>query len=97
MNNEEKLNLLKQLLTMAGAMGVTFGLLTQSQSSALAGAISVAAPALVTIGSIAWSIYSHWNMKRVPENSTALALPTKPAIGTTVDLAPLTGLAKVVG
>ena len=100
MNSQETMNAVKQFLTMFFSM-LTIAvptLATSQQYSALTTGILTAIPAFFTIGSIAWSIYSHWNMKKVPVASTAILLPTPPApIGSTVDLAPMTGLAKVVG
>ena len=76
MNNQEQLNLLKQVLTMLGSLLTMYGVMNASQASALSAAVTVAAPALVTIGSIAWSIYSHWNMKKVPETAQVIPAPT---------------------
>lgn len=98
MNTEEALNILKQFLTLGAGMAVAFGLVNAQQATDLVGDVTVILPALIGAGSILWSAYAHWNMKKVPEASTALILPTGPApVGTSVDLAPMTGLAKVVG
>lgn len=100
MNDQEKMNAARQFLTMFFSMlTVAVPALANSQQySAVTTGILTALPALATLYSIAWSIYAHWNMKKVPENATAMILPTPPpAAGTTINLAPLTGLAKVVG
>jgi len=47
---------------------------------------------------LAYGVYSHRGMKLIPNKATGLVLPTTPPpVGTVVDLAPMTGLAKVVG
>jgi len=47
---------------------------------------------------LAYGVYSHRGMKLIPNKATGLVLPTPPPpVGTVVDLAPMTGLAKVVG
>jgi hypothetical protein len=107
-NNQETMNTLKQMLTMVfSAITVLMpGLATAQQMSTLATAIMTAVPALITAGSVIWSIYAHWGMKKVPDAATAIILPSAipgvsppaPApVGSTVNLAPLTGVAKVVG
>jgi len=98
MNSDASLNLLKQLLTLVGGILATAGLLTASQMSELTQDIIVAVPALVSLGSIVWSVYSHFGMKKVPVTATALALPIPPPpVGSTVNLTPMTGTVKVVG
>lgn len=67
MNNEEMLNLLKQLLTLAGGILTTAGYLTVGQANTITTDIVVAVPAVISLGSISWSVYAHWNMKKVPE------------------------------
>lgn len=61
--------------------------------------IPTIAAGVVALGAFAYGVYLHWNQKSVPENSTALQLPAgaAPPVGAKIDLAPLTGLAKVVG
>ena len=77
MNNQEKLNLLKQILTFASGILVARGVITDAQASAAISDIAVIIPALTGVGSIAWSVYSHWNMKKVAE--TAIVVAAKPA------------------
>jgi len=99
-NNDETMNAVKQFLTMFFSMlTIAVPALANSQQySLLTTGIMTTVPALFTLGSIAWSIYSHWNMKKVPEAATALLLPNpSPPAGTVVDLAPMKGMAKVVG
>ena len=69
MNSQEQLNLLKQMLTFFGGIGVSAGYLTVGQAGTLTNDIIVAIPALVSLASIAWSVYAHWNMKKVPEHA----------------------------
>ena len=48
----------------------------------------------------AYGMFEHWNMKKVPDNSTALKLPASvvvPPVGQSINLTPAQGLAKVVG
>lgn len=99
MEQESTLSLLRQVLTLAGGLLAGAGFLSAEQAGTIAQDLTVAVPALVSLGSIAWSIYSHWNMKKVPVAATALILPVgeKPAVGETVNLTPMTGTAKVVG
>jgi len=47
---------------------------------------------------LAYGVYSHRGMKLIPNKATGLVLPTPPPpVGTVIDLAPMSGLAKVVG
>jgi hypothetical protein len=57
------------------------------------------APIAVGVGTALFSLWRNHNMKKVPEKATAIELPngSTPAVGTTINLAPLTGSAKVVG
>jgi hypothetical protein len=64
--------------------------------------IPTAAAGVVAIGAFAYGAYRSTNMKLVPEKSTALQIPgvtpdTAPVVGTSLNLTPMTGLAKVVG
>jgi hypothetical protein len=103
MNTDEKMNALKQALTLVFGMLTVLDptLATAAQYSTLTTAIVTIVPACISIYSVIWSIYSHWGMKKVPENSTALILPASspaaPPVGGGINLAPLTGIAKVVG
>lgn len=67
MNNQELLNLVKQCGTFVFAIFVAHGYLTHDQATSLMGDLAVVIPALGSIGTIGWSVYSHWNMKKVPE------------------------------
>lgn len=99
MSSQELLNLLRQLLTLAGGLLAGAGILNAAQAETVTNNLVVAIPALVSLGSVAWSVYAHWQMKKVPDKSTALVLPGQPSIpaGTVLDLTPLRGTAKVVG
>jgi hypothetical protein len=98
MNSQESLNALKQLGTFVFAILVMRGYLTHDQSTAILGDLYVIVPALGSLGTIGWSIYAHWNMKKVPEGSTALLLPVQaPPVGQALNLTPLQGAARVVG
>ena len=62
MNGDEIANMVKQVLTLllssAGASAYVSG------NDAVA--IATGAGALASVG---WSVYAHWNMKKVPENA----------------------------
>lgn len=99
MNTQEMLNVLKILgATMFGVLAM-HGYMSQEQASAIMGDLTIAVPALLSAGTMAWSIYAHWNMKKVPENSTAIVpagggqMPSVPT-GTVINLP---SAAKVVG
>ncbi len=97
MNTQELLSMLKIVGATFFGMLAMHGYMTSEQVTAIMGDLTVAVPALISAGSIVWSIYAHWNMKKVPENSVAIspnAITGAPVVGTTV-LLPTT--AKVVG
>lgn len=72
MNTQEVLNTLKIVgSTLFGVLAM-HGYMTKDQASALMADLSTIVPALISAGGIAWSIYSHWNMKKVPENAVAV-------------------------
>lgn len=67
MNQDEITNIVQLLLTAAGAILVTHGLVTSTEWTSLAGAV------MGLVGPV-WSIfYSHWNMKKVPETAKVIA------------------------
>jgi len=79
MNSQEIMNLVRQLLTFFFSVLATKGIVTSDQASALVTNISVIIPAIGVICSISWSVYAHWNQKKVPEDS--LNIPkTPPAV-----------------
>jgi hypothetical protein len=99
MTSDATLAAVRQALTaIFSALAILFPTLAVDKNYSLATAAVLAGlPALLALASIAWSIYSHWGMKKVPEDATALLLPTPPPPkGTIVDLTPLAGMAKVV-
>ena len=56
------------------------------------------AAGVVAAGFFFYGLYLHYGQKLVPQKSTAVILPSGPEPkGTTIDLTPMTGLAKVVG
>lgn len=75
MNNQEKLNLLKQILTFASGILVARGIISDGQASNAISDIAVIVPALSGLCSIIWSVYSHWNMKKVPEKAVVVGTP----------------------
>lgn len=67
-------------------------------ASTWASLVTSLAPIVIAGAAGLYSIVANWNQKKVPETATALELPTPPApSATTINLAPLTGVAKVVG
>lgn len=88
MNSQEQLNALKQAMTCVFAVITALmpGLAASQNFSLIETGLLTAAPALLTLGSMGWSIYSHWNMKKVPETSTAIATPTALPVGSTVSI-----------
>lgn len=100
MNTEATLSLLRQLLTLVGGLLAGAGYLNAEQANTITNDVLTVVPALVSLGSVCWSIYAHWNQKKVPQSAVALELPSTvptPAKGTHLDLTPLTGVAQVVG
>lgn len=63
MNQDEIGNATRQIATAILSFLVGDGMVSGDQ----AGALAAGAGALV---SIIWSIYAHWNMKKVPETTT---------------------------
>lgn len=72
MNSQEIMNLVRQLLTLLSGFAVGAGWLTHDQASTAIGDIFVIVPAAVSLGSVCWSVYAHWNMKKVPEGARVL-------------------------
>jgi hypothetical protein len=103
MNNQAMMALLRQFLALFGGLAVGAGWLSSGAEATLVTDIMTiigAIGAFVSAGSILWSAYSNWKMKKVPEKSVALVLPPgpkPPVIGDVIDLTPMKGLAKVVG
>lgn len=99
MNSQEKMNALRQMLTLVFGVlaGFAPGLATQQQYSEVTSAIITIIPAAISLYSVCWSVWAHWNQIKVPEKATALLLPDKLPVGTVANLTPMTGMAKVVG
>jgi hypothetical protein len=68
-NSQEKMNVLKQVLTFAFAYVAGKGWITFDQATALVNDIVQCAPYLLGAGSIFWSAWSHWNMVKVQEKT----------------------------
>lgn len=84
MNSQEAFNLLKQLATLASGILVSRGVIDHDQATSLVSDVSVIVPAFVGLCSIAWSVYAHWNMKKVPETSVAVSAPSDAPKGSVV-------------
>jgi hypothetical protein len=100
MNSDQQLNLLKQVITMLGGMAAGAGLLhiTMEQVTTVANDMIVIIPAAISLGSIVWSVYAHWRMKKVPVTAVAVQLPATvepPVVGERVALTGI-GTGKVV-
>lgn len=70
MNSGETNNLVTMLVAIVTPMLVRWGM-TPAEASSFLGGLAAAAPAVVAG---IWAVYSHWNMKKVPET----AVVTKP-------------------
>lgn len=100
MNYDQVMNLVKQVLTLVSGIFVAKGVIDANSAASIVTNLSVAVPALIGAGSVVWSVYSHWGMKKVPDAATAVELPkgvAVPPVGASLALTPLTGTAKVVG
>lgn len=73
MNTQEILNALKIVGGVAFAMAAQYGIMTKDQATAIMTDLQIIVPALLSLGAVGWSIYAHWNMKKVPENSVAFS------------------------
>jgi uncharacterized membrane protein YebE (DUF533 family) len=97
MNSDEVLNLVKQLLTLGSGIAIGARLLTAEQAASLINDIFVIIPAVMGAVSVVWSVYSHWQMKKVPVAATAIITPEKVPLPVGEHLAiPGVGIAKVV-
>jgi hypothetical protein len=102
MNSDQILNLLKQIITLLSGLAVGLGAahISAEQVTTIGNDLTVAIPAIISAGSVFWSVYAHWKMKKVPDAAVALELPKSipvPPVGTEINLSPLNGKAKVVG
>ena len=98
--SESTMNGVKQILTFGGAILTGLGITNVEQARTLTSELAVAIPALVSIGSVVWSIVTHYGQKKVPVAATALILPPSvavPPVGHDINLTPLNGKAEVVG
>jgi hypothetical protein len=77
MNSDEILNLIKQLLTLGSGIAIGARLLTAEQATSLINDIFVIIPAMMGAVSVVWSVYSHWQMKKVPVAATAIIMADK--------------------
>jgi hypothetical protein len=64
MNADEIGNIVRQLCTFFLSGSAAAAYVSGSQATAIAGG-------LAAIASVGWSIYAHWNMKKVPETAKA--------------------------
>ncbi|MDE2020576.1 MAG: hypothetical protein KGJ13_09595 [Patescibacteria group bacterium] len=73
MNKDELKNLLSIISAVVGGYLTQRGLASHEQVTQAASDISTIAPAIVSLCGIGYSIYSHWNMKKVPETHVMVA------------------------
>jgi hypothetical protein len=102
MNSDQILNLLKQIITLFSGLAVGLGAahISVEQVTTIGNDLTVAIPALISAGSVFWSVWSHWGKKKVPDAAVAVELPKSvpvPPVGGTIDLTAAKGVAKVVG
>ncbi len=74
MNSQSVFSGARQVLTAGAAVLAGYNLGNPEQLTQLGNEIAVAGPAIVSIGSILWSIYKHYRMVKVPE-STMVKVP----------------------
>lgn len=72
MTYQETMNLLRQIATLIGGMMTARGLMTADQATGIVTNLSTLVPAAISLGSIGWSVWSHWNMKKVPVTAVAI-------------------------
>lgn len=75
LNPSETNNLVAVLITAGGPIVARWGVDATSWGAVVSG-LAEAAPA---IGGALWLIYSHWNMKKVPETATVKPVPVAAA------------------
>ena len=100
MNTDQQLNLLKQIITLLGgiAAGAGFVHISMEQITTITNDLVVIVPGLISLGSVAWSVYAHWGQKKVPVTAVAVQLPAAippPPVGERVALTGI-GAGKVV-
>lgn len=69
MNSQEAMNLLRQVLTLSGGILTGMGVIDHEQANTIINDVAILVPASISLGSVVWSVYVHWNMKKVPENA----------------------------
>jgi hypothetical protein len=100
--SDSTMNGMRQVLTFGSAILAGMGIegLDIKTTTTIANDLAVIVPAAVSLGSVAWSIWAHYKMKKVPIASTAVILPPvlrqEAKIGEPVDLRAVS-TAKVVG
>lgn len=98
MNTQALLSLLKICGATFFGVLATAGYLSHDQASTLISDLETIIPAALSLASIAASAYSHYNMKKVPVNSVAIAKEdTQGSVIKGVSVTVPGGLAKVVG
>lgn len=69
MNQQAKLSLLRQILTVLGGLFAGYGIGNVEQWGYIVDDIAVTIPALISLGSIVWSIWAHYRQVKVPEQT----------------------------
>jgi len=60
------MSLVRQALTLISGIMTGAGVVTAQQASIVVGDIMVIVPAVISLGSVGWSIYAHFGMRKVP-------------------------------
>ncbi len=63
------MSLLRQILTVGGGLFAGFGIGNVEQWGHVVDDIAVIVPALISLGSILWSIWAHYKQVKVPEQT----------------------------
>jgi len=70
MNTQANLSLLRQILTVLGGLLAGYGIGNPDQWGHVVNDVMVIIPAAVSLGSIVWSVYAHYEQVKVPEHTT---------------------------
>jgi len=99
MNSDELKSLVTLLVTLICGALATHGVTVSTEDKMqMIGDLSIMVPATISFAGIVTHIVQHWNMKKVPENSVAMALSPglqTPPVGSTIPVS--IGVGKVVG
>lgn len=86
MNSQANLSLLRQILTVLGGLLAGYGIGNPEQWGHAVNDVMVAIPALVSLGSIVWSVWAHYKQVKVSEHTTVSSADGPMPAGTAVKL-----------